>query len=100
MAGTEGLGDVAIVLAALVLVADQERDGRAGGPALEHAGQDFRGVGFLSLGHMARGAGLAPVEFVLDVTLRQCHAGRTAVDHAADGRAVGFAEDGDAKEFA
>jgi hypothetical protein len=37
MSWPEGLLDVAVVLAAGVLVADEERDRRAGGPAFEHA---------------------------------------------------------------
>ena len=49
---------------------------------------------------MARGAGLAAVEIVLDVGLGERHAGRAAVDHAADGGAVRFAEHGDTEQFA
>jgi hypothetical protein len=41
---------------------------------------------------VARGAGLAPVELGLDVGLADRQPRRTAVHHAADGRAVGFAE--------
>ncbi len=100
MAGAEGVQDVAVVLAALVGVADEQGDGRAGGLALEHAGEDFHLIGFLPLRHMATGAGAAAVEIGLDVGLAQRHARRTAVDHATDGRAMGFAEGGDCKQQA
>ncbi len=92
MAGTEGLGDGAVVLAALVLVADQQRDRRAGGLALEHAGEDLHGIGFAPLRDMARSAGLAPVEVMLQVGGAQFHARRAAVHHAAERGAVRFAE--------
>ena len=98
VAGTERVGDRRVVLAARVLVADQERDRRAGGAAFENAGQDLDRVGFAALGDVARRAGLAPVEIVLDVGGGERKPGRTAVDHAADRRSVRFAERGDAKK--
>ncbi len=100
MAGAEGVEDVAVVLAALVGVADQQRDRRAGGQALVHAGQDLHRIGLVALRHVAAGAGAAPVQVGLDVGLGQRHAGRAAVDDAADGRAMAFAEVGDAEQFA
>ncbi len=100
MARAEGLDDVAVVLAALVGVADQQADGRAGGLALEHAGQDLDKVFFLALRDVARSAGLAAVEIGLDVLGRQRHARRAAVDDGTDGRAVRLAEGGDGKQQA
>ena len=67
MAGTEGFGDVAVILAALILVADEEADGRAGGFAFEDAGKNFHRIRFPPLGDVARGAGFAAVQFGLDV---------------------------------
>src|SRR5437870_6068399 len=49
---------------------------------------------------MARGAGTASIELGLDVGLAQLHAGRAAVDHAADCGAMRLAEIGDAEEGA
>jgi hypothetical protein len=49
---------------------------------------------------MATGAGAAAVKLRLNVGLAQCHARRAAVDHAAYGRAVRFAEVGDLEKFA
>src|SRR5207253_140352 len=52
------------------------------------------------LGDVARRARAAPVEIRLDVGLRQRHAGRAAVDDAADRRAVALAEGRDAEQRA
>ena len=100
MAGAEGVEDVAVVLAALVGVLDQQADWCAGGEAFINAGQDLHRVGLVALRHKAAGAGAAAVEVVLDVGFRQRHSWRAAVDDTADGWAMAFAEIGDAKEFA
>src|SRR6185295_7975819 len=92
VAGPEGLGDGRVVLGARILVADDEADGRARGPALENARQQFHRIRLAPLGDVPRGAGLAPVEVALDVGLGQCHARRAAVHHAPERRAVRFAE--------
>jgi len=52
----------------------------------------MHGIGFAPLRDMARGTGLAAVKLNLDVGLGQRQARRTPVDHAADRRAMGFAE--------
>ena len=100
VAGAERVGDVRVVLAALVLVADQQRDRRARRAALEHAGQDLDGVGLAPLRHVPRRAGPAAVEFVLDVGLRERQSGRAAVDDAADRGTVRFAERREAEQRA
>ena len=69
VAGAEGVEDVAVVLAALVGVADQQRDRRAGGHAFVYAGQYLHRVGLVALRDVARGAGTAAVELDLDVGL-------------------------------
>ena len=99
VAGAEGLQDVAVILAALVGVLDQQADGGAGGLALINTREDFHRIGLVALGHKAAGAGAAPVQVGLDVGRAQGHAGRTAVDHAADGRAVRFPEVGDCEKM-
>ena len=98
MTGAERVGDVAVVLAALVCIADQQRDRRAGGLAFEHARQDLDLVFFLALRDMARRAGFAAVEFELDVGFAKRHTRRAAVDHAADSGAVRFAEGRDSEK--
>ncbi len=95
MARAEALGDVRVILAALVGVADQQGDGRARGTAFIDAGEDLHRIGLGALGDVAAGAGPAAVQVGLDVGLRQFHARRATVDHAANGRAVGFTEVGD-----
>ena len=100
MAGAKRRHDVGVVLAALILVADEQRDRRAGGAALEHAGENLHGIRLAPLRDVARGARLAAVEFGLDVGLADLQAGRAAIDHATDGGAMGFAERGDAKQTA
>ena len=64
-----------VILAARVDIADQQRDRRAGGLALEHAGEDFDRIVFAPLRDMARRAGLATVEIELDIGFRQCEPG-------------------------
>ncbi len=96
--GAKGIGDRRVILAARVLVANQERDRRSGRPSFENAGQDFDRVGFAALGYVSRRAGLAPVEIVLDVGSSQLQPRRTAIDNAADRRPVRLAERGDAKK--
>ena len=100
MTGAKGVEQVGVVAAARILVADHQRDRRAGGHALVQARQDLDGVGLVALRHVAAGAGAAAVEVGLDVGLAQRHAGWAAVDHAADGRAMALAEVGDAKQVA
>src|SRR5215216_4473871 len=88
MPGPERIANVAVVFAACVDVTDQQRDRRPGGFAFEYAGQYLHRVGFLSLRDMARSAGPAAIEIMLNVSCTQLQPGRTAVDHAADRRSV------------
>ena len=87
-------------LAALIRVADQQADRRTGGQTFIHARQNLDRIGLVALRDVARGAGAAAVELRLDVGFAQRHAGRAAIDHAADRRAVALTEIGDAEEFA
>jgi hypothetical protein len=93
----ELLGDVAVVLAALVGVADQQRDRRAGGDALVHAGEDLDLVGLAPL----RGVPRAPGGAALEVgcgnprARSRCPAGSRRSRSRSPGR--GFAEGGDAR---
>ncbi len=100
VAGAKALRDVAVVLAALILVADQQADRRAGGLALVHAREDLDPIRLIALGDELAGAGPPPIQVGLDVGLRQRHAGRTAVDDAADRRAMGFTKVRDGKQRA
>ena len=72
----------------------------AGAVVLEHARQNLDRVGFLALGGEARLAGPALVEIGLDVVRRELDARRAAIDDAADGRPMAFAEGRHAEEMA
>lgn len=92
MPGAERLGDIAVVFAALVFVAYQQRDRRAGSLAFEDAGEDFDGVRFAALRDVTRSAGFTPVQIVLDIALAQRESGWATIDHTAYRRAVRFAK--------
>src|SRR5882757_4216096 len=61
MGRPETVLDLGVVAAALVDIVDVKGDRRAGGDAVEHAGQDLHRVRLLALGHEARLAGPALV---------------------------------------
>ena len=94
----EDLGQIAVIAGALVLVGDVESDGRAGGQALEHAGKDADGIGFLAFGGRGALSGLAQVQLALQVFLAQGQACGAAVQHAAQTGPMGFAVRGEAQD--
>ncbi len=103
VAGAELVLDVAVVLGALVDVADEERDRRAGGDRAavfvgKDARQDLDRVGLLALGGEARLPRAALVEECLDVGSLQRQSRRAAVDDAADRRSVALAPGRHTKE--
>ncbi len=100
MARPEAVGDVAVVPRALVDVIDREVDRRAGGLALEGAGEDLDLVGLLPLRRVARLAGPAAVEPMLDVRFGERDFRRHAVDDDADRRPMAFAPGGVAEQRA
>src|SRR5579872_4932514 len=100
MARPELRGDRRVVARALIDVVDLHRYRRAGGQALEHAGQDAHFVGFLALRGEARLAGSAAIQPGLDIHLGQGEAWRAAIDHAADSGSVAFAPGGDTEQMA
>jgi len=100
MAGPEGIGDVAVILAALVLIADQQGDRRTGRLAFEYTGENLDGIRLAALRDVTGGARLATIQFGLDIRLADFQPGRATVDHAADGRTMGFAKGRDGEKRA
>lgn len=97
MAGAVLLGDLAVILGALVGVFDQHGDRRAGGRhrlaiGVEHdAGQHLHQIVLAPLRHEAGLSGLALVEPDLQVLELEAEPRRAAVDDAAERRTVAFA---------
>ena len=98
VAGAKPVGDVAVILRALVGVFDQQLDRGPGGDPVEHAAHDAHEVLLAPLGGKARLAGLALVEPALDVGLGERQARRRAVDDDPDCRPVAFAPGGEAEQ--
>jgi hypothetical protein len=99
MARPERLGNIPVVPGALIDIADQQRDRRAGGLAFEHAGKNFHLVRLAALCHMARGTWPAAIEVVLDIGRTQTQTGRATVDHAAHRRPMALAERRDCEQL-
>ena len=100
MARSKLVGDVAVVLRALVGILNLQRQRRAGRHPLEGAGENAHEIVLAPLCGVAGLARLAPVEVRLDVRFAQGHAWRQAVDRAADGRAVALAPGHDTEGLA
>ncbi|KAG1389820.1 hypothetical protein G6F59_015418 [Rhizopus arrhizus] len=100
MARPELLADVGVVLAALVGVADQQRDRSACGQALVHAGQDLDLIGLAARRGVPALAGGAALQVVGEFGRVPRQPRRAAIDHAADGRPVRLAERGDGEQLA
>ena len=92
MAGPGGVADGLIVLGVLVGVANEHGQRRAGGLALEYAGEHLHRVALPAGGSGGVLAGLPPVQLPLNGLQIQLQAGGDALQHHADGRAVGLAE--------
>ncbi|MPM26318.1 hypothetical protein SDC9_72819 [bioreactor metagenome] len=98
MAGPEKFGEIAVIAAALVLIADQQRQRRTGGAPLENAGKNLHRIAFIALRHQFRLARTATVELNLNIGRFQLHPRRHTVDDCAQCDAMGFAEGGDPEQ--
>src|SRR5262249_34919937 len=78
------VGDLVVVLRALVLVRDLDRDRRPGRPPLVDAREDARGVLLLALRREERLAGAAAREVVREVGLGEREARRATVHDRAE----------------
>ena len=100
MSGPERIGNVAVIVAALIFIAYQQGNWRAGSLAFKYARQDFNCIGFLALRYMTGGTGLAQIQFRLNIGFGQSHARRATVDHTSDSRTVRFAKSSHCKKRA
>ncbi len=98
MARAESLGNLRIILAALVLIANQQANRCTGGFAFKHTGKNLDCIRLFTLRDVARGAGLATVQLQLDFLCRDFHARRATIHHTTNCRAVALAEGGNAKQ--
>jgi len=76
-------------------VLDQQTNRCAGRFALAHTLKNLDGIGHIALRDELGGARPAAIQIRLDVCLEQAHARRAAVNHAANGRILGFTKIGD-----
>ena len=93
VAGAQKAGGLGVVAAAGVLVADQQRDGGAGGVAPVHAGKKLHFVRLGTRGGKPVPAGAAAVHGGGDGRLVHRQPGGQAVQHGAHGGAVALAKD-------
>ena len=100
VARAKALRDVAVILAALVGVANEQGNGGACGLAFVHPRENFHGIGLVALRNVPAGAWAAAVQVDLDIGLGQRHARRAAINHAADGWTMGFTKIGDSEKGA
>src|SRR5690606_34342627 len=100
MAGAVHVLQVVVVAALLVLVADDEADGRAERGALEHTAQELHRVALRACRAQGRAARAAAVQLVLHGIRVERQTRRAAVDDPADGRAVAFTEGDKAEKLA
>ena len=98
VARTEGVDQIAIVTATLVFIPDEKCDGSSRGSPLKHAGENFHGIGFLSLRNVAGCSGFTPVKILLNIFYREGQPGRAPIDHTADRRPVALAKRGDGED--
>src|SRR5690606_4914936 len=96
----EGIRNMTVILAALILVLDDDCDRCSGADPFKNATENFRGVFFFSLRGNARLTGFPPGEFRLDKAFIDRQARRASVDDNANSGAVRLAKGCDAKKFA
>ena len=100
MPRAELLGDVAVILAALVRITNQQANRRTRGFALEDARQNFHCIRLATLRDVARRTRLATIQFGLNIRFANRQPRRTTIHHAANRRPVGFAKRRDGKQGA
>ncbi len=92
MPGPEAILDLLVIARARIGVLDQQANGRAGGATFEHPGDEAHRILLATLADKLRRPGAPPVHIALQVSLGQFQSRRTAVNNAAEGRAMAFAQ--------
>ena len=92
--------DVAIVFGSLILVLDDQPDGRARRLAFENTGENLDLVRFLALRRKLRLTWTSAVEIDLDVGFFQIHPRWRAIDNAAQRQSMALSKRGDAERTA
>ena len=100
MAGAEQFREPAVILAALIRIADHHRETGSGGNAFKHAGEDFDPVRFLAHRADFGLSGPPPVEVALDQRLIDLHPCRHPIDDHSQSGTVGLPERGHSEQFA
>ena len=98
VARAEAILELLVVARARIGVLDQQADRRAGGAPFEHAREDAHRIALATLADEVRSAGAAPIDIALQIRLAERQPRRTAVDDAAERRAVAFAKAGDREQ--
>ena len=99
MTGAKLLGDLGIILGALVGVADHQLHRGAGGAPFEHAREDLDLVGLLALRGVFVLTGFALIQPSLNHGLVNRNAGGATIDGRAKRGAVTFAPGGDPEQM-
>ena len=88
MPGAKPILDLLVVSRALIFVFHQQTDRRAGGLALEHAGQYAHRIRLAALAGELRGSRAPAVNIDLQIRFAERESGRAAVDDATERGAV------------
>ena len=99
MARSVPLGDFCIVVAVLVFVENDERNGRAGRLAFENARKNLDLVLFVAGGRHFALAGTSAVQFRLDHGFGDRESGGASVQDGSDSGTMGFAPRRDRKNL-
>src|SRR5690606_42034048 len=91
--------NLGVILAAMIRVRNDQANRRTGGFALDHSRQNAHFISFKTLSRVPGGAGFPTVQIGLYIGLGQLQPRRTAVNDAAQSRAVAFTKGGYGKQL-
>src|SRR5690606_4033578 len=91
--------NLGVILGALIRILNDQANRCTGGFALEHTRQNAHFISFTTLSRVPGGAGFPTVQIGLHISLGQLQPRRTAVNDAAQSRAVAFTKGGYGKQL-